>query len=147
MDNGMTESKADWDYISQTEAKKEYVVVAVVADVAQVEDRPVSGETDVVGLGGNLGIGVHLVRDKLGLQCLRCDDDFLWMAIVGIGETGASLYEVEELSKDIDSLDGDQDYGWHRHDAEVRVGNMKVLHLPADMHGYSWEVPRLVWDS
>ena len=41
-----------------------------------------SGETDVIiGLGDNWGIGVHLVRDKMGLQCFRCDDDFLWMAL------------------------------------------------------------------
>ena len=68
----------------QTEAENEYVVVAVVvAYVDQIEDRPVSGETDVIGLGDNWGIGVHLVRDKMGLpgQCFRCDHDFLWMAL------------------------------------------------------------------
>ena len=142
MDNDR-ESKADWDYTLQTEAEKQYVVVVV----ADVEDRPVSGETDVVELGDNWGIGVRLVRDKMGLQCPRCDDDFLWMAIVGIGETGASLCE-EELRKDIDSLDGDWGYGWRRHDVEAaKVGNRKkVLHLLADMHGCSWEVLRLVWN-
>ena len=39
MDNDMTERRVDCDYISQTEAKREYVVVvAVDAGVDQVED-------------------------------------------------------------------------------------------------------------
>ena len=38
MDNDMMERRVDCDYISQTEAKKEYVVVAVVVGVEQVED-------------------------------------------------------------------------------------------------------------
>ena len=38
MDNDMMERRVDCDYISQTEAKREYVVVAVGADVDQVED-------------------------------------------------------------------------------------------------------------
>ena len=134
MDNDMVESKADWEYISQTEAKKEHVVV-VDAGVDRVE---VNGETGVVGLGGNWGIGVHLVRHRMGLHWVRCDDGFLWMAIVEIGEAGAYLGEVGELGKNIDSLDGDQDYGCHRHDVEAAsVGNRKVLHLLADMHGCS----------
>ena len=37
MDNDMMERRVDCDYISQTEAKREYVV-AVGADVDQVED-------------------------------------------------------------------------------------------------------------
>jgi hypothetical protein len=42
MDNDMMERKVDCDYISQTQAEKEYVVVVVVVvvvvGVAQVED-------------------------------------------------------------------------------------------------------------
>lgn len=40
MDNDMMERRVDCDYISQTEAKKEYVaaVVVVVVGVDQVED-------------------------------------------------------------------------------------------------------------
>lgn len=39
MDNDMMEKKVDFGYISQTEAKREYAVVAAVAvGVDQVED-------------------------------------------------------------------------------------------------------------
>ena len=62
MDNDMMERKVDCDYISQTRVEKEYVAVAVVVGVARVG---VTGETGVVvGLGGNCGIGVCLVRYK-----------------------------------------------------------------------------------
>jgi preprotein translocase subunit SecE len=36
MDNDVVKSKVDWDYISQIEAKKEYVVVVVVLVVLVV---------------------------------------------------------------------------------------------------------------
>ena len=80
MDNGMMERKVDCDCISQTEAKKEYVVVAAVAAVVgedQVADSGVAGETGVVGLGGNCGIGVRLVRYRMGLHRLHYGDGFL----------------------------------------------------------------------
>ena len=44
----------------------------------------------------------------------------------------------EELRKDIDSLDGDWDYGWRRHDVEAaKVDNTKCMaarHLPHRNH-------------
>lgn len=104
------------------------------------------GETGGVGLGGNWGIEVYLVRYRMDLHCPRCDVGFLWMAIVGIGEAGVSLGEVEELGKNTDSLDGDWEYGCHRHDEEAAsVGNRKVLRLLADIHGCSWEMSTLEW--
>ena len=112
MDNDMMERKVDCDCISQTEAKKEYVVVVAAAAAAAVgEDRVadlgVAGETDVVGLGGNCGIGVRLVRYMMGLHY---GDGFLWMVIVEIVEVGVNLCEgVEERGKNMDSLDVDQD--------------------------------------
>lgn len=62
-----------------------------------------AGETDVVGLGGNCGIGV---RYTMGLHRLHYGDGSLWMVvveIVGVGE------EVEERGKSIDNLDVDRD--------------------------------------
>jgi hypothetical protein len=133
MDNDMMEKKVDSDYISQTEAKKEY---AVAVGVDQVEDWRATGETGVVGLGGNCGIGVRLARYRMGLRRLHYGDGFLWMVvveIVGIGE------EVEERGKSIDSLDVDRDWDCHRHDVEeASVGKRKALGLLADKHyGYS----------
>ena len=97
------EEKVDCGYISQTEAKKEY---AVAVGVDQVEDWREAGETGVAELGGNCGIGVRLVRYRMGLHRQHYGDGSLWMVvveIVGVGE------EVEERGKSIDSLDVDRD--------------------------------------
>jgi hypothetical protein len=69
----------------------------------------VTGETDVVGLGGNCGIGVRLVRYTLGLHRLHYGDGFLWMVIVEIVEVGVNSGGVEERGKNTDSLDVDRD--------------------------------------
>jgi hypothetical protein len=69
----------------------------------------VTGETGVVGLGGNCGIGVRLVRYKLGLHRLHYGGGFLSMVIVEIVEVGVNSGEVEERGKNIDSLDVDRD--------------------------------------
>lgn len=95
-----------------------------------------AGETGVVGLGGNCGIGVHLVWYSLGLHRLHFDDGFLWMVtaeIVGVGENLGE--EEEERGKSIDSLDVDRDYDCHRHDVEeASVGKKKVPPLLADKY-------------
>jgi hypothetical protein len=71
----------------------------------------VAGEIGVVGLGGNYGIGVRLVRYMKGHHRLHYGDDFLWMVLVEIvGGVVESLgEEVEERDKRIDSLDVDRD--------------------------------------
>ena len=102
--------RVDCDYISQTEANKEYVVaVAVAVGGDQVEDRRVTGETGVVELGGNFGIGVRHVKNRMGLHRLSYGDGFLWMVFVEIVEVGVNLgEEVEERGKSIDNLDVDR---------------------------------------
>jgi hypothetical protein len=58
----------------------------------------------VVGLDGNCGIGVRLVRYRMGLHRLHYGDGSLWMVVVvGIVEVGVNL------GKNMDSLDVDQD--------------------------------------
>ena len=59
MDNDMMERKVGCDYISQTRVEKKYVAAVGVAQVGVTEETDV-----VVGLGGNCGIGVCLVRYK-----------------------------------------------------------------------------------
>ena len=68
-----------------------------------------TGETGVVELGGNFGIGVRLVRNRMGLHRMSYGDGFLWMAFVEIVEVGVNLgEEVEERGKSIDNLDVDR---------------------------------------
>ena len=69
-----------------------------------------TGETGVVELGGNCGIGVRLVRYRMDLRRLHYGDGFLWMVIAEIVEVGEnSGEEVEERGKNIDSLVVDRD--------------------------------------
>lgn len=90
-----------------------------------------TGETGVVGLGDNCGIGVRLVRYRMDHHCLHYGDGFLWMVIVGIVEVGVSLDEEEEgRGKNIDSLDVDRDYGCHRHEGEEASAGKRKKVLP-----------------
>lgn len=60
----------------------------------------------VAELGGSDDSVVRLLSYMVELQRWHYDDGFLWMATAGTGEDGEK--ELEELSKDMDSLDGVQ---------------------------------------
>ena len=87
-------------------------------------------ETGVVELDGNFGIGVRLVKYRMGLHRLGYGDGFLWMVFVEIVEVGVNLgEEVEERGKSIDNLDVDRGI-----DMMSSVGKRKVPSLLADKH-------------
>ena len=61
-------------------------------------------------LGGNCGIGEHLVWYTIYLHQLHYGGGFLWMVVVEIVGVGENLgEEVEEQGKSIGSLDEDRD--------------------------------------